>query len=275
MAMEATMERYRVRKGDKINLSDWNPQGTEEFKGDKESAESATEALALQLGELQQRLFAEHKHKVLVIFQAMDTGGKDGVIKKVFREINPQGVTVASFKVPNAAEIEHDYLWRIHQRVPAKGELTIFNRSHYEDVLVVRVHELVSKEVWEKRYEHIRNFEHMLADEGTLILKFFLHISPDEQRQRLIDRIDDPQKNWKFNAGDLDERKLWPEYMHAFEDAISETSTDFAPWYIIPANHKWYRDYVVSKIIVEALKKLDMGYPKPAEDLEKYRALLT
>lgn len=269
------MERYKVHNGDKINLSDWNPQDKAEFKGDKESAEKATEALALRLGELQQRLFAENKHKVLVIFQAMDTGGKDGVIKKVFREVNPQGVTVASFKVPNATEIQHDYLWRIHQRVPAKGELTIFNRSHYEDVLVVRVHDLVPKEVWKKRYDHIRNFEHMLADEGTLILKFFLHISLDEQRQRLIDRIDDPQKNWKFNAGDLDERKLWPEYMHAFEDAITETSTDFAPWYIIPANHKWYRDYVVSKIIVEALEKLDMEYPRPAEDLEKYRALLT
>lgn len=269
------MERYKIRKDDKVDLSKWDPQDKDAFKGDREEAEEETEKLAFRLGELQELLYAEHKHKVLVIFQAMDTGGKDGVIKKVFRETNPQGVRVVSFKVPTSIELEHDYLWRIHQQVPRKGELTIFNRSHYEDVLVVRVHNLVPKEVWSRRFEHIRNFERMLADEGTLILKFFLHISLDEQRQRLIDRIDEPNKNWKFNPDDIEERKLWPDYMSAFEDVLSETSVAFAPWYIIPANRKWYRDFVVSKIIVDALEKLDMAYPKPAENLGQYRSLLT
>lgn len=269
------MERYKVRKEAKIDLSEWDPQEKDAFEGEREEAEARTEKLALRIGELQQILYAEHKHKVLIIFQAMDTGGKDGVIRKVFRETNPQGIRVASFKVPTTTELDHDYLWRVHQQVPGKGELTIFNRSHYEDVLVVRVHSFVHKEVWSRRYEHIREFEHMLADEGTLILKFFLHISLDEQRQRLIDRIDEPDKNWKFNPDDIDERKLWPDYMRAFEAVLSETSTEFAPWYIIPANRKWYRDLVVSQIIVDALEKLKMVYPKPVENLGQYRALLT
>jgi PPK2 family polyphosphate:nucleotide phosphotransferase len=269
------MDRYKVRKNAKINLSKWDPQDKDAFEGDRDEAEALTEKLALRLGELQERLFAEHKHKILIIFQAMDTGGKDGVIKKVFREINPQGVRVASFKVPTSTELDHDYLWRVHQQVPGRGELTIFNRSHYEDVLVVRVHNLAPEGVWSRRYEHIREYEHMLADEGTLILKFYLHISLDEQRQRLIDRIDEPDKNWKFNPGDIDERKFWPDYMKAFETVLSETSTEYAPWYIIPANRKWYRDLVVSQIIVDALEKLNMVYPEPAENLEQYRALLT
>jgi PPK2 family polyphosphate:nucleotide phosphotransferase len=214
-------------------------------------------------------LYAEQKHKVLIVLQGMDTSGKDGTIRRVFEGVNPQGVRVASFKQPTPEELDRDFLWRVHKQVPGKGEMVIFNRSHYEDVLVVRVHELVPKEVWSKRYEHINSFERMLADEGTTILKFFLHIDQEEQKQRLQARLDDPHKHWKFNPADLEERKLWPKYMKAYEEAISKTSTDGAPWYIVPANRKWYRNIVVGTIIVEALTRLNMRYPEPEFDAAK------
>ena len=220
-----------------------------------------------ELETLQELLYAEGKHKVLIVLQAMDTGGKDGTIRHVFEGVNPQGVKVASFKTPTKQELAHDYLWRIHKHTPGKGEITIFNRSHYEDVLVVRVHNLVSEEVWSKRYEHIKAFEKTLADEGTTILKFYLHIDKDEQKERLQARLDEPHKNWKFSLGDLEERKLWDQYTEAFEVAMERTSTEFAPWYVIPANRKWYRNLVISSIIIEKLKNLNMSYPEAEDDL--------
>ena len=198
----------------------------------------------------------------------MDTAGKDGVIRRVFEGVNPQGVKVASFKVPTAEELSRDYLWRVHKMVPGKGEIVIFNRSHYEDVLVVRVHGMVSPELCRKRYKEIVDFERMLAANGTTILKFFLNISLEEQKERLQARLDDPQKIWKFNPGDLGERRLWSDYMKAYEEAIEATSTDFAPWYIIPSDRKWYRDLVIASLLVKALKDLKMSFPPPEENLD-------
>jgi PPK2 family polyphosphate:nucleotide phosphotransferase len=220
-----------------------------------------------ELQTLQELLYAENKHKVLVVLQAMDTGGKDGTIRRVFDGVNPQGVKVASFKVPTPEELAHDFLWRVHKLVPGRGEMVIFNRSHYEDVLVVRVHGLVPEPVWKRRYDQINDFERMLAETGTAILKFFLYIDLDEQKERLQARLDDPTKHWKFNVGDLAERKLWNEYIKAYEDVLERTSTEYAPWYVVPANRKWYRDLVISTVLVETLKGLKMEYPKPKDDL--------
>jgi PPK2 family polyphosphate:nucleotide phosphotransferase len=222
----------------------------------------------VRLEALQELLYAEQKHKVLVVLQAMDTGGKDGTIRHVFEGVNPQGVRVASFKVPTQEEMAHDYLWRVHKQTPGRGKIVIFNRSHYEDVLVVRVHELVPKKVWSKRYDQINAFERTLAEEGTTILKFFLHIDLEEQKQRLQARLDEPNKRWKFSKGDLKERKLWPMYMHAYEDVLSKTSTDWAPWYVIPANRKWYRNMVIATTLIETLEGLNMSYPQPEEGLD-------
>lgn len=204
----------------------------------------------------------------MIVLQGMDTSGKDGVIRSVFDGVNPQGVKVASFKVPTEEELSHDYLWRIHKQVPGKGEIVVFNRSQYEDVLVVRVHQLVPDKVWRKRFDQINDFEKMLADNGTTILKFFLHIDLDEQKARLQERLDDPAKRWKFRADDLKERKLWGEYTRAFEDVLNKTSTEWAPWYVIPANRNWYRNLVISTILVDRLKELKMEYPAPEDNPE-------
>lgn len=259
---------YRIEPGNKINLAKLNPDDTSAFQGDKKAAQAELEALIERLQALQEVLYAEGKHKILIVFQAMDAGGKDGTIRVVFDGVNPTGVRVASFKVPSEEELAHDYLWRIHKHTPRKGEMVIFNRSHYEDVLVVRVKQLVPEAVWKKRYEHIRNFEKLLADEGTTILKFFLHISKDQQKERFQERLDNPEKRWKFRKGDLQDRALWEQYMQAFEDAIGETSTAYAPWYVIPANKNWYRNLVVCRTIVGALESLKMQYPQPEEGLE-------
>jgi PPK2 family polyphosphate:nucleotide phosphotransferase len=264
------MDTYRVKPGAKVNLLKWDANDTSTFrngKGSKSQAREAVSKLNAQLETLQEMLYAERKHKILVVLQAMDTGGKDGVIRSVFDGVNPQGVRVASFGVPTPPELSRDYLWRIHQQVPAKGEIVIFNRSHYEDVLVVRVNQIVPEEQWRLRYDHIREWERLLAETGTTILKFFLHIDRDEQRQRLQERLDDPTKHWKFRIGDLDARAKWDEYMAAFAEAISKTSTDYAPWHIVPANKKWYRDWVISNVIVDALKSLGMTYPESDQDL--------
>lgn len=263
------MNAYRVKPGKKLNLKKIDPADTRYFKGDKEQAKREVDELNDELEILQELMYAENKHKLLIVLQATDTGGKDGTIRQVFDGVNPQGVKVASFKAPTPVELDHDYLWRIHPHVPGKGEIVIFNRSHYEDVLVVRVRELVPKSAWSKRYAQIRDFERMLAEEGATILKFFLHISKDEQKERLQARLDDPSKHWKFNVGDLKERELWDDYQRAYEEALSETSTDWAPWYVVPANRKWYRDWVIVNIIVDALKGLKMRFPEPAEDLSK------
>ena len=260
------MDRYRVKPGSRVSLDKWDPGDKSAFKGDKEKGRERLARLTRELDALQELLYAEHKHKLLVVLQAMDTGGKDGVIRKVFEGVNPQGVRVASFKKPTPEELDHDFLWRVHKQAPAKGEIVIFNRSHYEDVLIVRIHGLASKNVWRRRYDLINAFEHELAEEGTTILKFFLHISKDEQKRRLQARLDEASKNWKFNLADLDERKYWDDYMKAYEDAISKTSTDWAPWRIVPSNRKWVRDLVVATTIVETLKSLKMRYPTPSFD---------
>jgi PPK2 family polyphosphate:nucleotide phosphotransferase len=266
------MEDYRVKPHQKIDLAkDCDPNDYGEWKGKKAKGVARLTELRAELDALQQVLYAEHQHKVLVLIQAMDTAGKDGTIRAVFDGVNPQGVHVASFKVPTQIEADHDFLWRVHAQVPAKGELVVFNRSQYEQVLVVRVHNLEPEKEWRKHYQQINDFEKLLTDTGTTVLKFFLNIDLDEQKQRLLERIDTPEKQWKFSPGDLPERKLWWQYMEAYQEAISQTSTEYAPWYIVPANHNWYRNLVVAEVIVEALKKLDMHYPQAAENLDQYK----
>ena len=239
------------------------------FEGEESSAREATDKLRIELVDLQRKLHAENRQRLLVVLQAMDSGGKDGVIRKVFSGVNPLGVKVARFERPTPVELAHDYLWRVHPHVPRSGEIAIFNRSHYEDVLVVRVNNLVPKKVWKRRYEHIRNFEQLLFDEGTTIVKFYLHIDHDEQARRLQARLDDPEKNWKFDIHDLEQRKHWDAYMVAFRDAILETDRPQAPWYVIPANRKWYRDYAVMRILVDTLRRMDPQYPKADFDPAK------
>lgn len=260
------MEQYRVKPGSHVDLSRWDPNDKSVFPGSKKEGRVELLALNERLEALQELLYAEHKHKVLIVLQATDTGGKDGTIRHVFEGVNPQGVKVASFKKPTPEELAHDYLWRVHKHTPGKGEIVIFNRSHYEDVLVVRVHSLVPPEVWGKRYAQINAFERTLAEEGTTLLKFYLHIDLEEQKQRLQARLDEPNKRWKFNPDDLKERKLWPEYIKAYEDVLSKTSTERAPWYVVPANRKWYRNLVVARIIIETLEGLEMRYPQVSYD---------
>jgi len=267
------MKKYRVKPGQKVNLSEWDPDDKSGWPEGKKEAKEAFIEINKELESLQELLYAENKHKILIVLQAMDTGGKDGVIRAVFDGVNPAGVRVASFKVPTEQELSHDFLWRIHKQTPGKGEVVIFNRSHYEDVLVVRVHNLVSQKVLENRFDHINNFEKLLADEGTTIIKFFLHISKDEQKERLQERLDIPEKQWKFSSGDLKERLLWEDYTNAFEDVLSKTSTSYAPWYIIPANRNWYRNWLISSILVDELKSLKMKYPEPEEDLSQIKII--
>jgi PPK2 family polyphosphate:nucleotide phosphotransferase len=255
------MKKYLVRPGRKVKLAAFNPNDTR-LMPDKERAEKIFLGLQARLAALQEMLFASHDRKVLIVLQGTDTSGKDGVIRHVAGSFNPQGIRVVSFRQPTSEELDHDFLWRVHSQVPGRGGIVVFNRSHYEDVLVVRVHELVPDAVWKKRYEQINAFERMLADSGTLILKFFLHIDKDEQRKRLDARLEDPTKRWKFNEGDLKERKLWKDYRRAYEDVLSKTSTAWAPWHIVPANHKWYRNYLVGAILVNALEGLRLKYPK-------------
>ncbi len=262
------MDRHRITPGAKVKLERRDPDDHGAFDGDNQDAMERLAKLREQLRALQEVLYAERKHKLLIVLQAMDTGGKDGTIRNVFEGVNPQGVRVASFKAPTPPELDHDYLWRVHQQTPGKGEIVVFNRSHYEEVLIVRVHNLAPKAVWKRRYDHINAFERLLTDEGTTILKFFLHISQAEQKERLQARLDDPTKQWKFNPGDLTERERWPDYMHAYEEAIQRTSTEWAPWHIVPANAKWYRNLVVASVIVETLKGLKMKFPPPAEGLD-------
>lgn len=254
--------------GEKVDLATLDPADQALFSGSKLKGLTEVSRLTHRLEELQELLYAEGRHKVLVVLQAMDTGGKDGVIRRVFEGVNPMGVKVAAFKRPTPEELSHDYLWRVHRQTPGTGEITIFNRSHYEDVLVVRVHQLVSPAVWRKRYAQINAFERSLVDEGTTILKFFLHISKEEQRSRLQARVDDPTKHWKFSMGDLDERKLWNKYAPAYQAMLSRTSTAWAPWYVVPADRKWYRDLVVATVLVDTLEAFGMSYPQPPVPLD-------
>jgi PPK2 family polyphosphate:nucleotide phosphotransferase len=261
------LHRYRVEPETDVDLSQIDPADLSAFEGGKTEGRGETKRLNARLEGLQELLYAEGVHRLLVVLQAMDTGGKDGTIRHVFDGTNPQGVKVASFKKPTHDELAHDYLWRVHPHTPGNGEIAIFNRSHYEDVLVVRVHNLVPEAVWSRRYDQINEFERRLAEEGTTICKFFLHISKDEQRKRLQARIDDPTKRWKFARGDLAERALWDSYQHAYAAMLSETSTPWAPWWIVPADRKWYRNLVISSVLVETLEGFRMQYPDPEDDL--------
>jgi PPK2 family polyphosphate:nucleotide phosphotransferase len=270
-------KQFRVKPGQKLRLNKLDPA----YAGKHETeatAKEETEHFLKKLARQQDLLYAEHKHSVLIVLQAMDAGGKDGTIKHVFSGVNPQGVAVASFKQPSAAEVAHDFLWRVHAQAPKAGEIVIFNRSHYEDVLVTRVHKLIDKRTWTRRYRDICDFEALLAESGTMILKFFLHISKEEQLARFAQRLDDPARNWKISESDYSERKLWDDYIDAFEDAIRATSTDEAPWYVIPANHKWFRNLVVSQIIADSIADLGLAFPPPSVNLgeirRKYHAAL-
>jgi PPK2 family polyphosphate:nucleotide phosphotransferase len=255
----------RVRPGGKVSLARFDAGATHGWE--KTVARDETAHQLDRLAELQDRLWAEAKRAVLVVLQGIDSAGKDGTIKKVMTAFNPQGSPVTSFKVPSLEELAHDYLWRVHRAVPRRGEIGIFNRSHYEDVLVVRVHELVPRRVWSKRYEQINDFEDHLAANGTTIVKFFLAIDRDEQRARFQARYDDPAKRWKFSMGDLEERKRWDAYQAAFQDALSKTSTEAAPWYLIPANRKWFRDLAVAAVLADTISELKPAYPPVAADV--------
>lgn len=256
----------RMRVDGKLDLDDHDPGET--FGWEKEDAKAKLADEVATLSELQTLMFAEGKQSVLVVLQAMDAGGKDGVLREVLVGLNPVGVRVTPFGVPTEDELAHDFLWRIHQHTPADGEIGVFNRSHYEDVLVVRVKKLAPPDVWRKRYAHIRNFEQTLVDEGTTIVKLYLNISNEEQRERLQDRVDSPDERWKFRLGDLDDRKLWPDYMKAYRDALVRTSTPSAPWYVIPADRKWVRNLAVVRILHHTLDTLDPKVPPAAPGID-------
>ncbi|CAN5459268.1 polyphosphate kinase 2 family protein [soil metagenome] len=267
MSEKGTMDHHRVRPGTEVDLAASDPDDSSGFDGGKKEGRAHLEVLRERLDAAQELFWADGSKRLLVVLQAMDSGGKDGAIEKVFSGINPQGVKVHAFGVPTAQELAHDYLWRVHARMPGDGEIAVFNRSHYEDVLVVRVMELAAEEVWSRRYEHIVAFEQMLVEEGTTTVKFMINISQEEQAARLQVRIDDPDKRWKFNSGDLEHRARWDDYMAAFAEAIGRTSTETAPWYIVPGNRKWYRDLVIATTIVETLEGLDLRFPEPEEGI--------
>ena len=253
----------------KLDLSDEGASAPDDLpKGDE--LDKKIEKVTEKLGNLQSVFYADSRHSLLIVLQGRDASGKDGVVRAVFDACNPQGVRVNSFKVPTPLELSHDYLWRVHQVIPEKGMMGVFNRSHYEDVLVVRVHNFVPKEVWSQRYDQINDFERMLTENGVVILKFFLHVSRDEQKKRMVERIEDPTKNWKFKAGDLDERKLWDKYTAAYREALKKCSTQSAPWYVVPADKNKARNYLIAKRIVATLDSLNLEYPKPKTDLKQY-----
>ena len=259
--------RYRAEPGERLSLSDVDPGESEHYEKKKDVAK-ALEAQRRRIQDLQERLYAENEQGLLVVLQAMDTGGKDGTIKHVFGGVNPQGCRISSFKAPSAEEANHDFLWRYHKSAPARGRIGIFNRSHYEDVLVVRVKGIVPEEVWRERYGLINEFERNLTRNGITVLKFFLHISRDEQKRRLESRLADPDKRWKFSKNDIKERAFWDDYQAAFEDAINECSTAYAPWYVVPANKKWYRNLVVARTIADTLEAMDPRFPPAEQGLE-------
>ncbi|MFB9995078.1 polyphosphate kinase 2 family protein [Deinococcus oregonensis] len=261
-------DHYRVKAGQKVSLQDW---ATDDDGGySKEDGKALLQKLEAELADWQERLYAEGKQAVLIVLQARDAGGKDGTVKHVFGAFNPNGVQISNFKVPNEEELAHDFLWRVHAKAPRRGTIGVFNRSHYEDVLVTRVHQLIDDKTAKQRLEQISHFEAMLVANGTQIVKFYLHISPDEQQERLQARLDDKTKHWKFNEGDLAERIKWPEYTKAYEDALT-TSTKDAPWYVIPADHKWFRDLLISQILLSKLKDMKPQYPATSYDPEQVK----
>lgn len=280
-------KQYRITGGSRVSLKDYSTKAGQGFKK-KETQEKLMPRNISEMADLQERLFAENRHSLLIVLQAMDAAGKDGVIKHVMTGLNPQGTQVVSFKVPTSEENDHDYLWRIHKAAPPRGEIGIFNRSHYEDVLVSKVHdyvrtsqmppELVGEDIWETRYRQIRDFERHLRENGTHVVKIFLHVSKEEQRERLLDRIAQPEKNWKFSAGDIQERQHWDKYMKAYEQMLSHTATKEAPWYVVPADNKWFARFLVSQIVLEALQEIDPRIPELPDSekakLEECRLIL-
>lgn len=265
------MQRHLILPNTSVDLSTVETRGGNLLSVDKEVIQPQFAALRRELSQWQHILYAQHQHKILIVLQALDAGGKDGTIRNVFKGANAQGVTVTPFKSPTKEELAHDYLWRIHKCVPAKGMIGIFNRSHYEDVLVARVQSLVPESVWRPRYEQINQFENYLTDTGTTILKFYLHISKDEQKARLQERLDHPDKWWKFDPNDLKQRAKWDEYQAAFEDMFLYCSTEVAPWHVIPSDQKWYRDYAIAKAIVYKLRSLELDYPDAQDDMSQYK----
>jgi PPK2 family polyphosphate:nucleotide phosphotransferase len=289
MSLSKFAKLYRVDDPDNFRIKDWDPGDTNHLDIEKKEAKELLAEGVKRLSELQERLYAQDRWAVLLIFQAMDAAGKDGVIEHVMKGINPQGCEVHSFKQPSHEELDHDFMWRSARCLPERGRIGIFNRSYYEEVLVVRVHpeilakekmpdKLVTKDIWKERFKDIRAFERYLARNGTLILKFFLHVSKDEQKRRFLERIEEPSKNWKFAMGDVEERKLWDKYMDAYEDMIRHTSRSEAPWHVVPADNKWFTRLVVAAEVVDALDRLGLKYPKVAGaargDLEKARQIL-
>jgi len=259
---------FRVKSG-KVSLDDWN---CEENGGlEKTAGEAQLASNLAALDELQMKFWANRSRALLIVLQGIDSAGKDGVIRRVITALNPQGVIVHSFKKPSDAETAHDYLWRVHLRCPAKGDIAVFNRSHYEDIIVGRVHGTMDAETAARRCHHVREFERMLTDEGTIILKFFLSITKDEQLKRLHDRLDDPTKQWKFSINDVNERQSWSRYTEVFESMLGDTSTDYAPWMVVPANRKWFRNLLVSELLLRTLADLKMDWPRPTEDLSQIR----
>jgi len=264
------VKKFQVEPGARIQLdkidADFKPKGL-----DRDEAEERIRELTVELRDLQHLMYAEDQRSLLIVLQGRDAAGKDGTIRHVFGPMNPQGTRVTSFKVPSKEELAHDFLWRCHQAAPKRGTVGIFNRSHYEDVLVVRVHDLVPKKIWSKRFEHINAFERLLTDKGTVVLKFYLHIDRDEQLERFKKRMDNPKKNWKISGADYSERLYWDAYTEAFEDALSECSTDIAPWFVVPANRKWARNLVIAEIVADTMKGLNMRFPEPEVDIEEIR----
>ena len=261
--MDLALEQYRVQPESSFRLSDVDPSDIGPFSevAGKEQAKDLLKGQKKRLAELQNLLYADGSRSLLVVLQALDAGGKDSTIRKVMTGMNPQGVKVTSFKAPTPEELSHDFLWRVHKATPAKGMIGVFNRSHYEDVLVVRVRNIFPKSVWEPRFEHINNFEKLLTDANTAIVKIYLHISKDEQKERFQARLERPEKNWKFNPSDLEDRKLWEDYRTAFEDVFAKCSTSYAPWYVVPANRKWYRNVVIAQILIDTLESMELTYP--------------
>lgn len=257
---------HRLHPGQPVDLRELPTQG-KQFHADRKAAEKEFLELRDELAGLQYKLYAEGRRKLLVVLQAMDTGGKDGTIRNVFRGVNPQGVIVTSFKAPSLEELAHDFLWRIHRAVPSAGHIGVFNRSHYEDVLIVRVDRLVPEPVWRARYEQINHFEKLLVDTGTTILKFYLHISPDEQKKRLKERIRDPEKRWKFCREDLAKRLQWDQYMEAYQEALEQCTTPWATWYVIPADQKWYRNLAITRVLAATLRHMDPQPPSNHEEI--------
>ncbi|MGA7951984.1 MAG: polyphosphate kinase 2 family protein [Gloeobacterales cyanobacterium] len=263
-----------VKPGTKVSLKDIDPDQHGSYSKDSPEVTRKLQEDLDSMSTLQERLYAESQQALLIVLQGMDTGGKDGTIKHVMTGLNPQGCNVVSFKAPTPEDLAHDFLWRIHPHVPAKGQITVFNRSHYEDVLIARVHQLVPEKISKYRYNQINEFEELLVESGTLILKFFLYISKDEQKRRLQERIDEPEKHWKLSPSDFSERHLWDQYIEAYEAMLSECNTQIAPWYIIPANHKWYRNMLVADVIEKTLRDMDPQWPKPTIDVVEFHAEL-